>query len=156
MISEMLAFASLILMSLVSLYSVRKLKRFEELGDTVQELFRYEEDEEGNPLLDARIGKMIQTFSSGIAKSIQMSFLGKLSGPARLDKGIKGAMASDIVENKMPIINLVGDIFGVNTSKYIQKHPDAMMQLMGDPRVQQFLGSMMNRQNNHPSGQGVM
>ena len=156
MISEMLAFASLILMSLVSFYSVRKLKRFEQLGDTIEDLFRYEEDEEGKPLIDARLTKMMQTLSGSLATSLKMSVLAQLSGPARLDKGLKGAMASDIVENKMPMINLLGDIFGINTSKYIARHPDAMMQLMGDPRVQQFLGSIMKRQNNHPSGQGVM
>ena len=156
MISEMLAFGSLILMSLVSFYSIRKLKRFERLGDKVEELIRYEEDEEGNPQLDVRVVKMIKTFSSSMAQSIQMSILGKLSGPARLDKGLKGAMAADLTENKMPLLGLVGDIFGINVQKYIKTHPDAMMQLMGDPRIQQFLGSMMNRQNNHPSGQGVM
>lgn len=150
MISEILAFLSLILMSIVSIYSLRKLRRFESLGDTIEDLFRYEEDEEGNPLIDARLTKMMQTLSSSLATSLRMSVLGQLSGPARLDKGLKGAMASDVVENKMPVINLLGDVFGINTSKYIAKHPDALMQLMGDPRVQQFLGSIMKGQGNNP------
>lgn len=135
----------------------RKMGKFEELADSVGDLFRYEEDEDGQPQLDARVVKMMQTFGSGISKSIQMSVLGKLSGPARLEKGMKGAMAADIADNAMPMLGLIGDIFGVNTQAYIKKHPDAMMQLVGDPRVQKFIGGMMNRKNNHPGqGQGVM
>lgn len=134
-----------------------KMGKFEELADSVGDLFRYEEDEEGKVLLDARVSKMMQAFSSGIAKSMQMSILGKLSGPARLDKGLKGAMAADAAENAMPLLGLVGDIFGINTTKYIKNHPDAMMQLIADPRIQNFIGSVMGGQrNNHPSGQGVM
>lgn len=106
-----------------------KLEVFEDVAASVSEMFRYETDENDNVLLDARVVKMIETLSSGMAKSLQMSFLGKLSGPARLDKGLKGAIASDIVEEKMPMVSLIGDFLGVNTKKYIQKHPEAMMQL---------------------------
>ena len=137
----------------------RKIDRFEGLANTLSDLFRYEEDEEGNPLLDARLSKMMQTFGSSITQSLKMSALGSLSGISRLDKGLKGAMAADIVENKMPLIGLAGDIFGINTQRYIKNHPDAMMQLISDPRVQGFLGSIMGK--NHPggspsTGQGVM
>ena len=116
-----------------AVYTVRKmnskLEVFEELADSVGSLFRYEEDSEGKPMIDARLGKIISTFSSGIAQSLKMSLLGSLSGPARLDKGLKGAMAQDIVEQKMPMVNLIGDFLGFNTKKYIGKHPEAMMQL---------------------------
>jgi len=116
-----------------AIYTVRKmnskLELFEELAASVGGLFRYEEDSEGKPLIDARLGKIIGTFSSGIAQSLKMSLLGSLSGPARLDKGLKGAMAQDIVEQKMPMVNLIGDFLGFNTKKYIGKHPEAMMQL---------------------------
>ena len=109
----------------------KKLETFEELGQSVGQIFRYEEDEEGQPLLDARIGKLISVFSSSMAKSLKMSVLGSLSGPARLEKGLKGAIASDVVEKQMPIINLIGDVMGINTQKYVSKHPDALMQLVG-------------------------
>ena len=110
-----------------------KLETFEELADSVGSLFRYEEDSEGKPMIDARLNKIIGTFSSALssdmAQSLKMSLLGSLSGPARLDKGLKGAMAQDIVEEKMPMVNLIGDFLGFNTKKYIGKHPEAMMQL---------------------------
>lgn len=116
-----------------AIFTVRKmnnkLETFEELGESIGQLLRYEEDEEGNPLLDARLSKMIGVFSGGLAKSLKMSMLGSLSGPARLEKGLKGAIASDVVQNNIPIINLIGDMFGINTKKYISKHPDAMLQL---------------------------
>lgn len=156
-----LAFLSGLLATFASLgglffavYTVRKmnskLETFEELGQSVGQLFRYEEDENGNAQIDARLAKMVSLFSSSLAKSLKMSMLGSLSGPARLEKGLKGAIAADIVEEKMPIINLIGDMVGINTKKYISKHPDAMMQLAG-----QFL-PMLQKHNSPGSGQGVM
>lgn len=158
-----LAFLSGLLASLVSLiglffavYTVRKmnskLEKFGGLADSVSDLLRYEEDEEGNPLIDARLSKMMMVLSSGMAKSIKMSMLGGLSGPARLEKGLKGAIAADVVDNQMPIINLIGDMVGINTKKYISKHPDAMMQLAAKfaPQLQNLkLGSsnIANRGN---------
>jgi len=116
-----------------AIYTVRKmngkLELFEDLADSVGSLFRYEEDSEGKPMIDARLGKMITMFSGAMAQSIKMSVLGSLSGPARLEKGLKGAIAQDIVEEKMPMVNLIGDFLGINTKKYIGKHPEAMMQL---------------------------
>jgi len=106
-----------------------KLEAFEGLADSVGSFLRYEEDEEGKPLIDARLQKMITIGSSALAQSLKMSLLGSLSGPARLEKGLKGAIAQDIVEEKMPMVNLIGDFLGFNTKKYIGKHPEAMMQL---------------------------
>jgi len=116
-----------------AIYTVRrmnkKLETFEGLAATAGEFLRYEEDEEGNPMIDARLSKMISMFSSAMATSLKMSVLGSLSGPARLEKGLKGAIAQDIVEEKMPMLNLIGDFLGINTKQYIGKHPEAMMQL---------------------------
>jgi len=134
----------------------KKLESFEGLAETAQEFLRYEEDEEGNPMIDARLGKMIKMFSSGLATSLKMSMLGALSGPARLDKGLKGAIAQDVVEEKMPMLNLIGDFLGINTKKYIGKHPEAMLQL-----YQQFapmLGKMKvggNSALSNPGHDGV-
>ena len=132
-ISGLLATFSALAGLLFAILTVRKMNKkletFEELGQNVGQLFRYEEDEEGQPLLDARIGKMITLFSSSVAKSLKMSMLGSLSGPARLEKGLKGAIASDVVQKQMPILGLIGDVMGINTQKYVSKHPDALMQL---------------------------
>jgi len=118
----------------------QKLKSFEGVAESVGALFRYQEDEEGNPMMDARLGKMMKAFSSELSTSLRMSFLGGLSGQARLDKGLKGAIAADIVEEKMPLLNLVGDFMGINTKQYITKHPEALAQVyqMAAPFLKQF------------------
>jgi hypothetical protein len=100
------------------------------LAHRLGSLLRYEEKEDGTVLMDKGLVTLINGLSSGIAKSLKMSFLGGLSGNARLEKGLKGAIAQDVLEKKAPIINLVGDFLGINTSKYVAKHPDAMLQLV--------------------------
>ena len=119
---------------LFAVYTVRsmnkKLGTFEGLAGSVGQLLRYKESEEGEPLLDARLVKMIGVGAGAVAKSLKMSLLGGLSGQARLEKGLKGAIAQDVVDNKMPIINLAGDLFGFNTKKYIGKHPEALAQIL--------------------------
>lgn len=135
----------------------QKLETFEELGQSVGAMFRYEEDDDGNPLVDARLSKMIGMFSSAMARSLKMSMLAGLSGQARLEKGLKGAIASDVVENKMPILNLIGDFMGINTKQYVAKHPDAMMQLAAQfmPMLQKArLGAGSNRAGNDGVGYG--
>jgi len=122
-----------VLLAGISIYLVfstkRQLKKFDQLADSVSQLFRYEEDENGQPLLDARLVRIIETLGSSLSKSLQMSFLGKLSGQARLEKGLKSAIAQDVIEQKAPLLNLIGDFLGVNTKQYIAKHPEAFMQI---------------------------
>jgi len=142
-----------VLLAAISIYLVfstkRQLKKFESLADSVGQLFRYEEDEDGQPLLDARLVKILEALGSSLSKSLQMSFLGKLSGQARLEKGLKSAMTQDLIDNQMPILNLIGDFLGINTKKYIAKHPEAFMQL-----AQQFLPMIMKSKfNQAPTGE---
>lgn len=107
----------------------RMFKKVDDLIDSAEGLLRYEEDENGNPMLDARVVKMIETLGSALSKSLRMSFLGSLSGQARLEKGLKAAVAQDVIEQKAPLLNLIGDFLGVNTKQYIAKHPEAFMQI---------------------------
>jgi len=142
-----------VLLAAISIYLVfstnRKLKKFESLADSVGQLFRYEEDEDGNPLLDARLVKILEALGSSLSKSLKFSFLGSLSGQARLEKGLKSAMTQDLIDNQMPILNLIGDFLGINTKKYIAKHPEAFMQL-----AQQFLPMIMKSKfNQAPAGE---
>jgi len=136
-----------VLLAGISIYLVlstnRKLKKFESLADSVGQFFRYEEDENGNPLLDARLVKILEALGSSLAKSMKFSFLGSLSGQARLEKGLKSALTQDLIDNQMPILNLLGDFLGINTKKYIAKHPEAFMQL-----AQQFLPMIMKQKFN--------
>jgi len=131
-------------------YTRKMNKKFDpalELVDSVSALFRYETDEQGNIQVDARLANLIKMVGSQMAQSVKMSIMGQLSGPARLDKGLKGAIAADVVEEKMPILNLIGDFMGINTTKYVQKHPEAMLQL-----AKQFLPQIMGaqQQRNNP------
>ena len=112
------------------LWTNKRFQRFERLADSVSDLLRYEEDEEGNPLLDARLVKVIEALGSSLAKSLKFSLLGSLSGQARLEKGLKAAITQDIIDQNMPILNLIGDFLGINTKQYIAKHPEAFIQLM--------------------------
>ena len=136
----------------ISIYLVfstkRQLKKFESLADSVGQLFRYEEDENGQPLLDARLVQIIQTLGKTISDSLKFSFLGSLSGQARLEKGLKSAMTQDLIDNQMPILNLLGDFLGINTKKYIAKHPEAFMQL-----AQQFLPMIMKSKFQAPNSE---
>lgn len=121
----------------------RKLSQYEPDIKNITSLFRYEEDENGAPQIDARLVKIAEAFSSGVAKSIQGSIMGQLSGVKRMEKGLKGAMAKDIVQNKMPLLELIGDFLGINTLKYVEKHPDAMGQIlqMAAPALQNIMGN---------------
>ena len=144
-----------LLLAAISIYILlstnRKLKKFESLADSVGQFFRYEEDENGNPLLDARLGKILEALGSSLAKSMKFSFLGSLSGQARLEKGLKSALTQDLVDNQMPILNLIGDFLGINTKKYIAKHPEAFMQL-----AQQFLPIIMKQKFNQAPNNGEL
>lgn len=145
--------SSFILAIFLLLSTNKKLKKFEDLADNVGQLFRYEEGEDGEVLLDARLGKMMSAFSSGIAQSLKMSMLQGLSVQSKLDKGLKGAIASDVVENQMPMISLIGDVLGINTKKYIANHPDALMQLA--PMIQAFMGKIGQNNPGNSSGGNI-
>ena len=138
---------------LIILYTERRFKRFDSILDSVGALLRYEEDENGNPMLDARLVKVIEALGSSVAKSLKFSLLGSISGQARLEKGLKGALAQDIVEQNMPILNLVGDFLGINTKKYIAKHPEAFLQLMQQfaPMLMKFKLGQGNSGGNYPN-----
>lgn len=126
----------------------RKFRKYDSLVDTVSDLLRYEEDEEGNVLLDARLSGMMKGLSSSMAKSLKMSFLQGLSVDSKLEKGLKAAITTDAVNKKMPLLGLVGDFLGINTQEYITKHPDALMQLA--PMLKGFMGG--GGQNDGGSG----
>lgn len=123
-------------------FTERKFRKYDALVDSVSDLLRYEEDVDGNVSLDARVSAMVSALSSGLAKSLKMSFLQGLSVDSKLQSGLKNAMVSDAVDNQFPMLNLIGDFLGINTKKYLTKHPQAIMQLA--PMLQGF----MNRTNN--------
>lgn len=149
------AILAILIPILLIIYTERRFRKFDNLANTVSEVFRFEEDENGNLVIDERLAKFIEAFGSQIAKSLKFSFLGNLSGQARLEKGLKAAITQDLIDNQMPILNLIGDFLGINTKKYIAKHPEAFLQLM-----QQFapilLKSKMNPSSQNPYKFGGM
>jgi len=112
--------------------------------------------EDGEINMREDLALLIDAFGSRIAKSLKMSFLQGLGAQAKIEKGLKGAMAQDIIENKMPLLNLAGDILGFNTKQYIAKHPDALGQIiqLAGPLLQGGgLGALMGK-GGIPSSQG--
>lgn len=160
LISQILTALSTFFSLTLAIYVLRKtnrvVNRFDEISDSAGQFLRFEQDEEGNVLLDARLAGIIKGVSSGLAQSLKMSALGSLSGPARLEKGLKGAIAADVVDNKMPILGLIGDFVGINTNKYIKKHPEAMLQLARQfaPQLQGFMKSSNPGQSRGNDGVG--
>ena len=130
MISEILAITSMIIAVLVPFLAMRKLKRFEKLADTVEELFQVEYDTDGEPMIPQKTAVFIKAVSGALGQSLKMSVLGSLSGPARLEKGLKKAFTEDIIDQKLPILNLIDGIAGVNVKNYITKNPEALGQIL--------------------------
>lgn len=107
-----------------------RLQRYDGAVDSVTEFFQVDVDEKGQIQCSRKLGLMLSGVGQSIAKSIKMSFLGELSGKARLDKGLKTAIAQDVIDEKMPVLNLVSEFLGENTKKWITKHPEGVLQLM--------------------------
>ena len=131
--NEILATLSLLIVIFISFLSLRKMNRFEKMIPELDSFVTFNED--GSVNMDPRIVAVIDGVGSRIAQSAKMSMLGGLSGDARLEKGLKGAITQDIIEEKFPLLDagagVLADITGYNVKKYITKNPEALMQLIG-------------------------
>lgn len=137
---------SLVLAAVVSFISLRKISQAQASIPSLSDFIK--KGEEGETIIREDIVSLIDAFGSRMGQHIKMSFLQGLGANAKIEKGLKGAMAQDIVEEKMPIIHLIGDVLGFNTKQYISKHPEALGQLIkiGAPLLQGQglnLGSMI-------------
>lgn len=103
-------------------------------------------DEQGNIVMDERVVTLIDAVGSRIFQSGKMSMLQGLSVDSKKMKGLKAAMAQDVVEEKLPLLQIAGDFMGINTKEYIKKYPDAIFQFVQIPAVQKFLGQFMGSQ----------
>jgi hypothetical protein len=111
-----------------TIYAIREMRRAQAAIPSLSDFIKKGED--GETIIREDVASLIDAFGSRMAQGIKMSFLQGLGAQAKIEKGLKGAMAQDIVENKMPLLNLAGDILGFNTKQYIAKHPDALGQLL--------------------------
>ena len=145
----LIAFLPFLLSLVMFWWMNRKVSFFEEIAFDFSQLFRYqtEKDDEGKDqvLMDPRLVGLVDALGSRMATSLKMSVLGGLSGQARLDKGLKGAMAQDFVQSKAPILKALGDLVGFNTADYVAENPDTIMSLL--PMLQGF----MKQQGSHNS-----
>ena len=107
-----------------------------------------EKGEDGETIIREDAALFIDALGSRVSKSFRMNFLQGLGAQAKIEKGLKSAMTQDIIDQKMPIINLIGEFVGINTKQYISKHPEAIAQLgqIAAPYLQNF------QKNNSPQG----
>lgn len=136
----------------VSFYSLREIRRTRSAIPSLSDFIKKGED--GEIIMREDLAMVIDGFGSRIAKSLKMSFLQGLGAQSKIEKGLKGAMAQDIVENKLPLLNLAGDILGFNTKQYISKHPEALGQIikLAAPLLQGGnLGAIMGQRPGAPS-----
>ena len=153
---EIIAIISLLIVVTVSFLSLRNMNRYNNTFDNLKNLVG--KDEEGHIVMDERIVAVIDAVGSRLFQAGKMSMLQGLSVDSKKLKGIKAAMAQDVIEEKMPLLEIAGDFMGVNTKAYIKKYPDAIFQLANIPAVQKFLvnfGAGSNPANN-PGNRGRM
>ena len=147
-----MAVASLLVVVFISFLSLRKMNRFDRLIPNLDDIVRVNED--GSIDMDNRLQAVISTIGQTMFQSLKMSMLQGLSVNSKLEKGLKGAMAKDIIEEKMPLLDagagILKEFTGFNVKQYIAKNPDALMQLLGMPQVQGLIGQFMG--NNGAQG----
>ena len=131
------------------------MNRFEEFIPDLDSIVTVNED--GTCNMDARLIAVIDAVGSRLFQSAKMSMLQGLSVDAKLEKGLKGAIAQDIIEEKFPLLDagagILKDFTGYNVKKYITKNPEALMQLIGMAQKNGInLGGLMG--NNGAQGPG--
>ena len=141
LIGELLAAISLLVVVFISFLSLRRMNKFENLIPSLDDIVKVNDD--GSIDMDTRLQAIITGIGQTMMQSFKMSALQGLSVNSKLEKGLKGAFAADIIDNKLPILNLLGDFMGYNVKQYVSKNPDALMQLLAMPQVQGLLGSVM-------------
>ena len=115
--------------ALYGIHEIRNSKRM--VQEIVPSLDDYIfQDDAGEWHVEERLAKVFDLVGSRMAQSIRMSFLQGLGAQRKIEKGLKGALAKDIVEKKMPLLNLAGEFLGFNTQEYLGKHPEAIGQLL--------------------------
>jgi hypothetical protein len=155
---EILTAISLVIMITLFYLSFREMRRAQNRIPSLDKFVQFERGENGETtvVMDERLVAVFKAFGSNVAQSLKMSFLQGLGAQAKVEKGLQSAIAQDIVEEKMPLLNLVGDFLGFNTKQYIAKHPAAIGQIaqLAAPLLGQFTGQ--NQRNNSPGNVPTM
>lgn len=149
MIQTLLSLSGVSAAIITSLYAIRQMKQ---ARASIPSLDTFVKNEGGEIIIREDLAALIDAFGSRMAKSVQMSIFQGMGAQAKIDKGLKGAMSQDIIDEKMPLLNLAGEILGFNTKQYISKHPEAIMQLI--PMAKGLMGGknpLAMLQGNSPS-----
>lgn len=72
------------------------------------------------------IGKLI---GESLSMSVRNAFAGAASGPARLEKGLEGALTQDLLDQNNPLLAGILNAFP-SVKKYILKNPAMVPQLL--------------------------
>lgn len=139
-------------MVIFSFLSLRKLNRFENHIPEIDDYITVHED--GTVEMDKRLMGILQAVGQTLFQSAKFSMMQGLSAQKKLDTGLKSAFAKDIVDNKMPALNLLGDVIGYNVKAYVAKNPDAFFQILQQPAVQQIIGQFISGQGQQSNGSG--
>ena len=110
LIQEITSVISVIIAILLSLYIIRQTKRTAALIPSLSDFIQRGED--GETVMREDLALVIDAFGQRMAQGIKMSFLQGLGAQAKIEKGLKSAMAQDILENKMPLFNMIADYAG--------------------------------------------
>lgn len=128
----------------------RGLNKIPSLDDFVE--IREGEKGEKEVFIEPRLALVIDGLSKRLGQSFFQSFkmsgLQGLGASAKIEKGLKTAMTQDVIDEKMPLLNLAGEFLGLNTKQYISKHPEALMQLAN--LAAPYLSKMRFGKNNSP------
>jgi len=151
-ISIILTIVSIAVPSFLVYFTMKRADRLEQKAENFLQILDVQKNKEGDLVADDRLISLSKVVGSSVAESLKMTLLGQLSGQARIEGGLKKAMAMDILDNKFPILNLAGDLFGANVKKYVAKHPEAMMQI--GQMAMPYIEAMTRAQ--HPTGSSNM
>lgn len=147
LLSLLVPLASILAALIIPMMMLRKMNRLERkygpLAEDIQSitsivggLFTVKQDKEGNYMVSEGLEVIGGALGQGVAKSLKMSLMGELSGRARLDKGLAGAFVQDVIDKKAPILGILDNVLGTNTTDYLKKNPQAIMGLM--PLIEKF------------------
>ena len=156
LIGEIIAVSSLVIIILLYLDSRRRMNQIQNMVPSIDDVVRVDED--GTIHMDQRLHAIVTGIGQTMMQSFKMSALQGLSVDAKLEKGLKGAIAQDIIEEKFPLLDagagILGDFTGFNVKKYITKNPEALMQLIGMAQKNGInLGGLMGNNGTQRAGQ---
>jgi len=133
------------------LYAIRQMKNVQNSIPSLDDFCEIRENEKGEPtvFIEPRtaliLDSLTKRFGQTIFQSSKMSGLQSLGASSKLEKGLKGAFAKDIIDQKVPWLSLLDHFAGINVKSYIAKNPDAALNLLSNPSVQKIIANFQGK-----------